>query len=176
VHVQGNRSVATDGKMLAVAEWPNGQCEGEFAVPAKTAKTLASSKAEQITVATHPSDVDLLHIECVGRGATTVIETHQCEGRFPAYRNIIPKGVQYLSVRLDADMLANLITALAAPIRDNLGEAELVLSVPVNDTNRSPLMLSGATPDGNRTFGLIMPIANASQSLGTPEQPAWIPE
>jgi len=171
---RGLRAVATDSKVLGMVEWqgddpanypdlpglsaaPNGATDA--LIPTTAWKTLAAPGKFKCFKPVLRNTAAVLGPNVVTFGQTNldtqnVQEHRQVEGRFPPYREIMPKGKPVLRLCVDPVLLARVLTtANAMACDDEHRRVELLFY----DDSR-PFLVRGHA--GNVQFtGLVMPLS-----------------
>lgn len=126
-------AVATDSKILVAAEWP---CEEQFSecfIPASSFRTLdkaAPKELENHTLEVFNSDGLLtLSLSTTKDQTTIAITSRPLEGRFPPWRDILPKtkpisaaASPWKAPDVDPVFLGNMMAAVSALMGKNDGK------------------------------------------------------
>jgi len=146
-------AVATDGRAMVVLGWKDTDGNG---TPCKVCsgqlKEYDRAKTRSITV----NETSVTVNEKKGGSITTELQP-PAEGRYPSWRDIVPKDHQEtLSVVLDIALLERVLGALREHCLID-GTPQVTLSLYREDTGTRPVVLTGLTPEGNTTYALVMP-------------------
>ena len=137
---EGSRLVATDGRRLVMAELRNaGELDDQALMPHRFCRLidkLTARDTDFLAIAVHREKTekgDTLPGRIFAAGPDWVLSTYECDGRFPMYRDIVPRS--HSRFALERSQLVETLTEVSIAtneesrmVRLDLGPQELVLS------------------------------------------------
>ena len=150
---KGSRLVATDGRRLAMVELCNaGELDDQALLPhrfCRLIEKLTDRDTDFLALALHRKKAengDALPGRIFAAGPDWVLSTYECDGRFPIYRDIVPRS--HSKFALERTQLLETLTEVSLAtneesrmVRLDLGPQELVLSAEAAGIGRSEAKL-----------------------------------
>lgn len=180
IHIEDGQqpyAVVTDGRCAIVASWAdNGDLGDAGTATLDTADMLdAAARARRHG----DNDVGLVGDPVsseqfiAGQGACTNTVA-VLDGRFPKWRDIVPKRKRSVSVSVDAKRLARVARAVGKALDDveranHSVELLIVIGEDGQADKDTPIVLSGRAPDGRKAMGILMPLTEGDR----PEPYGW---
>jgi DNA polymerase-3 subunit beta len=136
---EGSRLVSTDGRRLVIVELPNcGELDDQVLLPHRFCRLidkLTERGTDFLAIAVHRETNekgDSLPGRVLAAGPDWVLSTYECDGRFPIYRDVVPRS--HSRFALDRSLLVDTLTEVSIAtneesrmVRLDLGPQELSL-------------------------------------------------
>ncbi len=176
-------AIASDGSHLIVASWSNNDVATHLGAVTLDTNDLvdAAARAKQIH--------QLRDITLTAQAATLVHAVHgpsstsvaKLDGKYPKWRECIPKAPRSVSVRVDAKRLAIVARAVGRALADPDHPSNPVeLLIPLDENGEAddsgPIVLSGHRADGRKVMGMLMTLKSTDRPADTPVPVGWNPK